>query len=81
MKHFTLIAFSILFTSTLFSQTYWQQEVNYKIQVTLDDKTHEITALEEFEYINNSPNQLTFLYIHLWPNAYRNEKTALGQQQ
>ena len=74
----TLITF-IAFSAT--SQSYWQQEVNYKIDVKLDDSKHELTAFEEFEYINNSPNQLDFLYIHLWPNAYQNEKTALGKQQ
>ncbi|MCE2743359.1 MAG: M1 family metallopeptidase, partial [Fluviicola sp.] len=74
----TLITF-ITFSAT--SQSYWQQEVNYKIEVKLDDSKHELTAFEEFEYINNSPNQLDFLYIHLWPNAYQNEKTALGKQQ
>ena len=74
----TLIAF-IAFSAS--SQSYWQQEVNYKIDVKLDDSKHELTAFEEFEYINNSPNQLDFLCIHLWPNAYQNEKTALGKQQ
>lgn len=77
----TLFTVSIFAAFSLFSQTYWQQEVNYKIEVTLDDKNNEITAVEEFEYINNSPNKLDFLYIHLWPNAYKNQKTALGQQQ
>lgn len=64
----------------IFGQTYWQQEVNYKIQVKLDDVNHRLSAFEEFEYINHSPDELTFLYIHLWPNAYKNEKTALGKQ-
>lgn len=64
----------------LFGQTYWQQEVNYSIQVKLDDVNHRLSAYEEFEYINHSPDELTFLYIHLWPNAYMNEKTALGKQ-
>lgn len=62
------------------AQQYWQQEVNYSIQVKLDDKNHTLSAYEEFDYINHSPNSLDFLYIHLWPNAYRNGKTALGKQ-
>ena len=64
-----------------FSQDYWQQEVNYNIQVTLDDKHHTLSAFEEFEYINNSPNALDTIYIHIWPNAYKNGETALAQQQ
>ena len=47
----------------------------------MDDKKHEISAIEEFEYINNSPNTLDKIYIHLWPNAYRNKNTALAKQQ
>ena len=80
MKNYLTLAISFLFLGNLFSQSYWQQEVNYKIDVKLDDKKHELVAFEEFEYINNSPQKLDFLMIHLWPNAYQNEKTALGQQ-
>lgn len=60
---------------------YFQQEVNYKIDVTLNDKTHSLSAYEEFEYINNSAQELDYLLIHLWPNAYKNAKTAMSQQK
>jgi hypothetical protein len=65
----------------LVSQVYWQQEVNYTINVTLNDVDHTLSAFESFEYINHSPDQLDKLYIHLWPNAYRNGKSALAKQQ
>src|SRR5205823_11466641 len=32
------------------------------------------------EYTNNSPDQLGFIWFHLWPNAYKNDKTAFAQQ-
>jgi hypothetical protein len=35
----------------------------------------------EFEYKNNSNDALPFIYIHLWPNAYKNAKTALAKQK
>ena len=78
-----LILSLTFFTATGISvaQEYWQQEVNYKIQVKLDDINHTISGFEEFEYVNNSPDQLDRIYIHLWPNAYRNGKTALAKQQ
>lgn len=79
MKKLTIIIFLILCNLT-FAQSYWQQEVNYKISVKLNDKNHTISAFEEFEYINNSPDKLDFIYVHLWPNAYRNGKTALAKQ-
>jgi hypothetical protein len=62
------------------SQDYFQQEVNYKIYVTLNDSNHELNGFESVEYINNSPDTLRFLYFHLWPNAYSNNNTALARQ-
>jgi len=72
-----LFCFSMSFAWT---QDYWQQEVNYTISVELNDKNHTLYGTESFEYINNSPNQLNEIYIHLWPNAYSNKKTALAKQ-
>lgn len=64
-----------------FSQDqYFQQEVNYKIRVTLNDKKHELSAYEEIKYINNSVTSLSYIYFHLWPNAYKNHQTALAKQ-
>lgn len=60
---------------------YFQQEVNYKINVRLNDKTHELSAFEEIQYINNSSTSLPYIYFHLWPNAYKNHKTALAKQK
>lgn len=62
------------------SQTYFQQEVNFKIRVSLDDKRHELKAFESVEYINNSDDTLQIIYFHLWPNAYSNNNTALAKQ-
>lgn len=78
----SLLALGVLLLSlTASAQTYWQQEVNYTISVRLDDKHHMLYGQESFDYINHSPETLDYLYIHLWPNAYRNGKTALAKQQ
>ncbi|WP_152560093.1 M1 family metallopeptidase [Hymenobacter sp. IS2118] len=63
------------------SAPYFQQEVNYAIDVTLDDKTHQLTGREELTYVNNSPTALAFIWFHLWPNAYRDNTTAFAKQQ
>ncbi|MEY3200430.1 MAG: hypothetical protein RJA13_2388, partial [Bacteroidota bacterium] len=81
MKHIYIFALMAALSNTAFAQNYWQQEVNYTIKVKLNDENHTLSAFEEFEYINNSPNSLDSIYIHLWPNAYRNGKTALAKQQ
>ena len=77
---FYLFSLTFLGVPALTAQDYWQQEVNYKIDVQLDDTRHMLHASEEFEYINHSPDTLKELYIHLWPNAYKNGKSALAQQ-
>ncbi|MBS4013639.1 MAG: M1 family metallopeptidase [Bacteroidetes bacterium] len=59
---------------------YFQQQVNNTINVILDDENHIINAQIEIEYINNSPDTLNFIYIHLWPNAYSSNKTAFAKQ-
>jgi hypothetical protein len=70
----------LLFQSIGIAQTYFQQEVHYTINVTLDDVKNEITADESIEYINNSPNELSFIYMHLWANAYKNNTTSLAKE-
>ena len=78
-----LLMVSLMFigySSTVSSQAYFQQDVAYKIEVKLNDKRHELSAFEKVEYINNSPDTLQFLYFHLWPNAYSNNKTELARQ-
>lgn len=60
--------------------TYWQQEVNFTIDVSLNDKTHSLDAFERIEYINHSPDTLQFIWFHLWPNAYKNDKTDFSDQ-
>ncbi len=64
----------------LSQQTYFQQEVNYKINVSLNDKKNTLSAFEEIQYINNSSQGLDVIYFHLWPNAYKNNNTALAKQ-
>ena len=72
----------LVLSSTLitYSQSYFQQNVDYKIDVTLNDKTNTLSAYEEFVYTNNSQCALDFIYVHLWANAYKNNKTALANQ-
>lgn len=76
-----LILFFLKTSNTYAQQDYWQQEVNYNIEVKLDDEKHFLHASEAIEYINNSPDELTFLWFHLWPNAYKNNQTAFARQQ
>ena len=80
MRRIFLTISSLLICSQQYAQEYFQQQVNYNIQVTLNDRTHELNASESMEYINNSHDELTFIYMHLWPNAYKDQHTALARQ-
>ena len=59
---------------------YWQQQVNYVIDVSLDDVQKTIDGFEKISYTNNSPDTLTYIWFHIWPNAYKNDKTAFSDQ-
>src|SRR5579871_6169036 len=42
------------------SAPYWQQEVNYSIDVTLNDSDRTIDGFVTMDYINHSPDTLTY---------------------
>lgn len=77
MKSFLLVSMVLFGTWNVFAT---QQEVNYTIDVRLDDKKHVLHAYEEIEYVNHSTTTLNEIYFHLWPNAYKNNETALAKQ-
>src|SRR6185503_17181090 len=62
------------------AQNYWQQEVQYNIQVALNDKQHSLKGDLSVDYTKHSPDTLTYIWFHLWPNAYKNNQTALAKQ-
>jgi Peptidase family M1 domain len=62
-------------------EPYFQQEVNYKIAVTLNDVKHELSGNIEFEYFNNSPDALPEIWVHLWGNAFKNRQSAFCRQK
>lgn len=69
-----------LFHSAVFSQDYWQQEVHYTIDVALNEKQRTLKGNLSVQYINHSPDTLTYIWFHLWPNAYKDDNTALARQ-
>ena len=78
MKYYTLFMFLLL--SLIRSEEYFQQDVTYDIDVTLNDSNKTLSAFEKITYKNNSRDTLNFIWFHLWPNAYKNDSTALAKQ-
>ncbi|MGV3528416.1 MAG: M1 family metallopeptidase [Flavisolibacter sp.] len=66
--------------TTAAQNAYWQQRVDYRIDVTLLDKEKALDGFEKIVYTNNSPDTLSFIWIHIWPNAYKNDRTAFSEQ-
>jgi hypothetical protein len=62
-----------LFISTIYSQksTYWQQHVDYKMEVAMDVKTYHYKGKQELVYTNNSPDTLKKVFYHLYNNAFQ----------
>ena len=50
---------------------YWQQHVDYKMNVTVDVKKYQYSGNQELVYTNNSPDTLKKVYFHLFPNAFQ----------
>ena len=79
-KRFLLLLFlAVLTTANAQEKPYFQQDVSYKMDVTLNDSKHEVYGDIQITYKNNSPDALDKIYIHLWPNAYQ-DGTALANQ-
>ncbi len=59
----------------------WQQEVDYKINIELDTAQHKIYGSELLKYFNNSPDTLPELWLHLYPNAYRDRNSVWAKEE
>ncbi len=81
------IAFCVIFfsvwahTARAQEREYFQQRVDYTLFVVLDDTLHQLAGKVKMRYFNQSPDTLHEIYIHLWPNGYRDRNTALVKQQ
>ena len=76
-KYFLLI---ILLAGYCMAEDYFQQDVSYDIEVTLNDTDRTLTAFEKLTYKNNSSDTLDFIWFHLWPNAYKSDSSAMAKQ-
>lgn len=50
---------------------YWQQHVDYKMDVKMDVKKFQYTGKQEIIYTNNSNDTLHKVYYHLYNNAFQ----------
>jgi hypothetical protein len=55
---------------------YWQQEVDYKIKVHLNEEKRRLEATESITYTNNSPDTLRYLWLQLDQNKFKNDSMS-----
>ena len=59
---------------------YWQQRCDYDIKCELDEKNLKLTGSETITYYNNSPNELTYLWLQLDENQHSSKNNANYQE-
>lgn len=55
---------------------YWQQKVDYKIDVVLDEQKRRLSAEQSITYTNNSPDSLRYLWVQLDQNKFKNDSMS-----
>lgn len=70
------LAILSLFSLLGFSQNnpnpgYWQQHVDYKMEVNMNVKNYQYKGKQELVYTNNSADTLYRVFYHLYPNAFQ----------
>ncbi|HPI54725.1 MAG TPA: M1 family metallopeptidase, partial [Chitinophagaceae bacterium] len=67
--------------STQAQKSYFQQSCDFTIDVQLDDQSHILRGFETITYTNQSPDTLRYIFMHLYPNAFKNDKSDYTEQQ
>lgn len=65
---FTLLSLCIC---TLSSAQYWQQHVDYTMEVSLETESARYEGIQKLVYTNNSPETLHKVFYHLYFNAFQ----------
>ncbi len=61
----------VLLSSGATAESYWQQFVHYTMDIQLNPDEHQVTGKSRIVYVNNSPDQLDRIYMHLYPLAFK----------
>jgi len=62
---------SIIATSNTVNSSYWQQHVDYTMEIDMDVNNYQYQGKQNLVYTNNSPDVLTRVYYHLFFNAFQ----------
>ena len=65
------LLFLLCFIQFSFTQNYWQQHVNYKMNIDMDVSDFTFFGEQELVYTNNSPDTINKIYYHMFFNAFK----------
>jgi len=74
IQFFVLSLLCVVFSAPLWGQntsSYWQQHVDYTMDVTMDVETFAFQGTQKLVYTNNSPDTLHKVFYHLYFNAFQ----------
>ena len=73
MNNKFLFGFILLSITSVFAQSkgYWQQKVDYKMEVSMNVQTYQYHGKQKLVYTNNSSDTLHRVYYHLFNNAFQ----------
>lgn len=85
MKKLSLVAFMVLFmlsckqtkevvykqSTTPETTSYWQQQIDYSMDIDVDVNNYQYKGTQKAVYTNNSPDELTKVFYHLYFNAFQ----------
>lgn len=74
MRIFNLLSVLIGFSALSHAQnntSYWQQHVDYTMEVNMNVENYRYTGTQQLIYTNNSPDTLNRVYYHLFFNAFQ----------
>ena len=66
-----LVGFLFFFNLNFSQNSYWQQHVDYTMEVDVNVKDHTYNGEQKLVYTNNSPDVLTKVFYHLYFNAFK----------
>ncbi len=73
LKSIFIASVCAFFTASTTAQntSYWQQHVDYNMEIDMNVNNYQYTGKQELTYTNNSPDTLTQVFYHLYFNAFQ----------
>ena len=67
-RYILLFAINIVYFNSF---SYWQQRVEYNINIDFNHKNHQFLGQQNLIYFNNSPDTINKVFFHLYFNAFQ----------